>query len=62
MEVRIRPCSYGGYDVEKGLSHEGGTQLPGILDFTMPAFIVYESWHADTLKEAERHAKRMQSR
>lgn len=60
MEVRIRPCSYGGYYVEKGLSHEGGVQLSGILGFTMPAFIVYESWHADTLKEAERHAKRLQ--
>lgn len=62
MEVRIRPCGHGGYVIEKGLNHNGGAQIPGILGCTMPAFIVYESCHADTLKEAERHAKRLQSR
>lgn len=62
MEVRIRPCGHGGYVIEKGLNHNGGAQIPGILGCTMPAFIVHESCHAATLKEAEKYAKRMQTR
>ena len=62
MEVRIRECSHGGYAVEKGLNHNGGAQISGILGCTMPAFIVYESCHADTLREAEKYVKRMQTR
>lgn len=60
MKWRIRKCGHGGYEAEKGLEHKGGESIPGILGFTMPAFIVYESTHFDTLKQAERYVERKQ--
>lgn len=58
MEWRIRECSHGGYTVEKGLQHDGGERVAGRLGFTMRAFIVYESAHFDTRKQAENYIKR----
>ncbi len=58
MKWRITESSHGGFTVDRGLDHKGGERIPGILGFTMPAFIVYESAHFDTYKEAEKYAKR----
>ncbi len=57
MEWKIRKNSRGGYVAEKGIDHKGGERIPGILGFTMPAFIVYESVNFSTLKDAERYIK-----
>lgn len=61
MEYRIRKCGHGGFTVEKGLPHEGGARIPGIIGYTMPAFIVYESSHFDTKRQAEAYIRRRQS-
>lgn len=58
MKVRIRECGHGGYTVEIGTQHDGGVLAPNGIGHTMPAFIVYESAHFDTLKQAERYAER----
>jgi hypothetical protein len=58
MEWRIRKSSRGGFVAEKGIPHEGGEKIPGILGFTMPAFIVYESANFDTEKQARAYIKR----
>ena len=61
MEYRIRECGYGGFTVEKGIAHKGGERIPGMLGTTMPAFIVYESAHFDTKRQAEAYIRRRQS-
>lgn len=58
MEWRIRKSSRGGFVAEKGIPHEGREKIPGILGFTMPAFIVYESANFDTEKQARAYIKR----
>ena len=58
MEWRIRESGHGGFDAEKGMSHKGGEFIPGIIGTTMPAFIVYESAHFQTEKEAKNYIKR----
>ncbi len=58
MEFRIRECGHGGYTVDIGLAHEGGVLAPSGIGVTMPAFIVYESAHFDTLAQANRYIKR----
>lgn len=55
MEWRIRESGHGGYEAEKGAYHQEGAAIPGILGYTMPAFIIYESAHFDTYKQAERY-------
>lgn len=55
MEWRIRESSHGGYVAEKGIEHKGGERIPGILGCTMPTFIVYESAHFNTLKQAQKY-------
>lgn len=60
MEVRIRECSRGGYEVEKGIPIEPKPNPFGGPGFLMKGFNVYESCHADTLKEAKRIAGRME--
>lgn len=57
MEWRIRESSHGGYVVEKGMQHNGGVAVGFKPGTTMRAFIVYESAHCDTLKEAERYIR-----
>lgn len=58
MEWRIRECGHGGFTVEGGITHKGGARVPGLGGFTMSAFIVYESAHFDTRKEAQRFVRR----
>lgn len=58
MEWRIRKSSRGGFVAEKGIPHEGSEKIPGILGFTMPAFIVYESANFDKEKQARAYIKR----
>lgn len=41
-----------GYQVHKGLEHEGGVLAPNGVGFTMPAFIDYEINTFDTYKKA----------
>lgn len=36
MEWRIRKSSHGGFVAEKGIPHEGGERIPGILEYTTP--------------------------
>lgn len=60
MEWRIRKCGHGGYEAEKGMQTEPGTPAPSGIGYIMPAFIVYESAHFDTYREAERYIKRRQ--
>jgi hypothetical protein len=58
MEWRIRKSSHGGFVAEKGIPHEGGERIPGILGYTTPAFVVYESANFDTEKQARAYIKR----
>ena len=58
MEWRITECSHGGYTVDHGEEHDGGVLGPRGVGVTMPAFIVTESAHCSTLKEAERYIQR----
>lgn len=58
MEWRIRESGHGGVEAEKGITHDGGEQIPGILGHTMPAFIVYESAHFETKKQAQKYIAR----
>ena len=58
MEWRIRKSSHGGFVAEKGIHHEGGERITGVLGFTTPAFIVYESAHFDTEKQARAYITR----
>jgi hypothetical protein len=60
MEWRIRESGHGGYVAEIGLSHKGGASIPGMLGYTMPAFIVYESAHFDTHRQAEKYVRSKQ--
>ena len=55
MEWRIRKNSRGKFVAEKGIRHNGGEPLPGIIGCTMKAFIVYESANFDTEEEAKRY-------
>lgn len=34
MEWRIRKSGHGGFVAEKGIPHEGGERIPGVLGFT----------------------------
>lgn len=58
MEWRIRESGHGGFVVEKGLQTEKCTPAPTGIGFIMPAFIVYESTHFDTRKQAEHYISR----
>ena len=58
LQCRIRESSHGGVDAEYGADHQGGCHIPGILGATMPAFIVYESCHFDTRRQAEAFVRR----
>lgn len=58
MEWRIRESGHGGFVAEKGIYHKGGESFPGIIGVTMPAFVVYESAHFQTEKEAKNYIKR----
>lgn len=60
MEYRIRKSSHGGFVVDKGIEHKGGERVPGMLGATMPAFIVYESAHFDTERQAKAYIRRME--
>jgi lipoprotein len=60
MDYKITPSSHGGFTVTAGCAHKGGesnpTNCPGV---TLPAFIVYESCHCDTRREALATVERM---
>lgn len=58
MEWRIRESGHGGFEAEKGIAHEGGVLAPSGVGVTIPAFIIYESAHFDTRKQAERYIKK----
>ena len=58
MEWRIRNSSHGGVVAERGIAHQGGSQIPGILGFTLPAFIVYESCRFDSRRQAVAYIRR----
>lgn len=58
MEWRIRNSSHGGVVADLGIKHKGGERIPGIIGATMPAFIVYESHHFDTEREARTYINR----
>ena len=53
-----RQCSHGGLVAERGLKHEGGVLDPSGFGCTMPVFIVYESSHFDTRRQAEAYIRR----
>ncbi len=57
MKWRIRESSHGGFTVERGLEDKGGERIPGMLGFTMPAFIVYEMFNFDTRRKAEKYVR-----
>lgn len=57
MEWRIRESSHGGFVAEYGAEHTGGVLAHSGVGVTMPAFIVYQSSHFDTRKQAERYIK-----
>lgn len=60
MEYKIIESSRGGYTVQAGLTHKGGAMNPtGCPGVTMPAFIVYESCHCDSHREASAAVERM---
>lgn len=58
MEWRIRASSHGGFEAELGLPVGAGERIPGIIGATMPAFIVYESHHFDSERQAMRYIER----
>ena len=58
MEWRIRESSHGGFVAERGVKHEGGVLAPSGIGYTMPVFIVYESSHFDTRRQAEAYIRR----
>ena len=63
MEYKITPSSRGGFTVSAGYAHKGGEPNPtGCPGVTMPAFIVYESYHCDTRREASATVERMKKR
>lgn len=62
MEYRIRECGRGGFTVDIGLKHKGGERITGMLGFTMPAFIVYESAHFDTKMRAQAYVRQKQKK
>ena len=61
MEWRIRPHSRGGYAAERGCYHSGGVSVTSV-GVTMPAFIVYESAHFDTERQAKRFIKSIEEK
>lgn len=61
MEWRIRESGHGGFVAERGIEHCGGSQVPGIIGATMPAFIVYEMERFDTEREAKAYIRRKQN-
>lgn len=58
MEWRIRDCSRGGVVAEYGMAHQGGCQIRGVLGFTLPAFIVYESCWFESRHRAVAYIRR----
>ncbi len=63
MEYKIIPSSRGGFTVSAGYSHKGGEPIPtGCPGVTMPAFIVYESCHCSTRREATAAVERMKKK
>ena len=54
-EVRIVKSGHGGFTVQTGVRHDGGEVFRS--GYTMPAFIVYDSTHCDTMEEAEKIAR-----
>lgn len=58
MERRIRESSHGGFVAERGMKHEGGVLSPSGIGCTIPAFIVYESFHFDTRRQADAYIRR----
>lgn len=62
MEWRIRENGRGEFVAEKGIAHKGGEQIPGIIGYTMPAFIIYQSATFTTRRKAENYIKREQKR
>lgn len=63
MDYKITPSGHGGFTVAAGCAHKGGeptpTNCPGV---TLPAFIVYESCHCDTHREALATVERMKKK
>lgn len=57
MEWRIRESGHGGYMAEKGIQTEPGTLAQSGIGYIMPAFIVYESAHFDTYKQALKYVE-----
>ena len=57
MEWRIRKNKFGEFVAEKGMMHKGGERIPGILGYTMPSFIEYESSTFSTKRKAENYIK-----
>jgi len=63
MEYKITPSSHGGFTVSAGHVHKGRTPNPtGCPGTTMPAFIVYESCHCDSRREAAATVERMKKK
>ena len=63
MEYKITPSSRGGFTVAAGRTSKGGEPNPtGCPGVTMPAFIVYESCHCDTRREAAAAVERMKKK
>lgn len=60
MEYRILPSVYGGFTVQAGITHKGGENNPaGSPGVTMRAFIVYQSGHCDSYREAVATVERL---
>lgn len=62
MEWRIRENGHGEFVAEKGIPHAGGARIPGMIGYTMPAFILYESSTFKTRRQAEKYIERQQKR
>jgi hypothetical protein len=63
MEYKITPSSRGGFTVSAGHTHTGNESNPtGCPGVTMPAFIVYESCHCDTHRQALATVERMKKK
>lgn len=62
MEWRIRENGHGEFVAEKGIPHKGGVQIPGMIGYTMPAFIIYSSSTFRTRRQAEKYIESQQKR
>lgn len=58
LEWRIRESGHGGFVAEYGAAISSEIEAPTGIGFLMPGFMIYESAHFDTKKQAQGYIKR----